>query len=53
MKIVTHYAPTPIPLRQFDWVAYQDGEEESMNYGYGATELEAINNFKQLMEDME
>lgn len=35
----------PIPDRRFDWCAFYDGDEESGNYGYGATEAEAIRDF--------
>lgn len=42
-RIVTHYINPPIPMRQFDWCAYVDGDEESQRYGYGRTEAEAIN----------
>lgn len=41
-KIVTSHVRPPIPIRQFDWCAFYDGEEEEGNYGYGATEQEAI-----------
>ena len=44
-KIVTSCQYPPIPWRQFDWVAHYDGEEEAGNYGYGATEAEAISDF--------
>lgn len=40
--IVTSHIYPPIPLRQFDWCAYRDGTAEDGNYGYGATEAEAI-----------
>lgn len=49
MKIVTVFYQPPIPLRQFDWVAYQDGEEESGVYGYGRTEREAIEALKDIL----
>ena len=39
--VVTYDFP-PIPIRAFDWVVYEDGQEEAMNYGYGATREEAI-----------
>lgn len=47
MKTITtsHVFP-PIPLRQFDWLAGYDGEEESQQYGWGRTEQEAIDNLK-------
>jgi hypothetical protein len=32
----------PIPTRAFDWCAYQDGREESGEYGRGATREAAI-----------
>ena len=41
-KIVTIFLNPPIPVRDFDWCAYYDGEEENGNYGYGSTEAEAI-----------
>ena len=41
-KIVTVNEFPPIPVRHFDWCAYWDGEEETGDYGYGATEQEAI-----------
>lgn len=45
-KIVTSFVYPPIPVRQFDWCAYRDGEEEAGGYGYGATEAEAIADLK-------
>lgn len=44
--IITRNICPPIPVRQFDWCAFYDGEEEAGNYGYGATEQEAIDDFK-------
>ena len=41
-KIVTHNICPPIPTRGHDWCAYFDGEEELGDYGYGATEAEAV-----------
>jgi len=41
-KIVTHNIFPPIPTRSHDWCAYFDGEEELGDYGYGATEAEAV-----------
>lgn len=41
-KIVTSRINPPIPIRDHDWCAYFDGDEESGCYGYGATEQEAI-----------
>jgi len=42
MKVVTSFINAPIPNRGFDWRAYYEGQEESGNYGYGATEEEAV-----------
>lgn len=41
-RIRTRNICPPIPLRQFDWCAWIDGEEERQEYGYGRTEAEAI-----------
>lgn len=42
--VVTCVCP-PIPIRQFDWRVYEDGREEAMDYGYGATREEAVADF--------
>lgn len=44
-KIVTTCICPPIPLRSNDWIAHYDGDEEAGQYGYGATEAEAIADF--------
>ncbi len=45
-KIVTDFWMKPIPVRQFDWCAYFDGDEPNdegqMRQGFGRTEAEAI-----------
>ena len=41
-KIITDYIFPPIPNREFDWVAFYDGEEERREYGYGKTDTEAV-----------
>lgn len=45
-KIVTDFWMKPIPIRQFDWAAYFDGDEPDddgrMPHGSGTTEAEAI-----------
>jgi hypothetical protein len=47
-KIVTSFMYPPIPIRAFDWCAWFDDEgAEAGRYGYGATEAEAILDFKQ------
>lgn len=45
-KIVTHCIYPPIPMRQFDWVAFYEDDEPNGNgwmaSGYGPTSKEAI-----------
>jgi hypothetical protein len=41
-EIITVFVHPPIPMRQFDWCAYYDGEEESGRRGWGLTEREAV-----------
>src|SRR5882724_2581783 len=41
-KLKTVFVYPPIPIRNRDWCAYEDGEEESRRYGWGRTEREAI-----------
>lgn len=50
-KIVTVHQYPPIPVRDFDWVAFHDGEEESGHYGWGKTEAEAIKDLQRLDEE--
>ena len=52
-RIITTLVYPPIPLRQFDWTAHRDGEEESGPTGFGATEGEAVADLMQLIEDMQ
>ena len=44
--IRTEYVYPPIPLRQYDWAAYEDDETRCpacrQTVGYGETELDAI-----------
>ena len=41
-KIVTSHDYPPIPIRDFDWCAYREGDEEEGPRGYGRTEAEAV-----------
>lgn len=50
-NIVTDFVYPPIPSRNFDWVAYIDGQEEEGFYGYGETEREAVNELLEMLED--
>lgn len=64
MKIVTHYDPKPIPVRDFDWTAnlegYDPGEpDEEGTYrggdplGFGSTEAEAVADLMAQLADRE
>ena len=56
MKIRTEHVFPPIPMRQFDWMAYDDdtycgcGECRCLT-GHGSTEQEAIADLMEQMED--
>lgn len=53
MKIKTHYDPPPIPVRTFDWSAYDDDTysgDEGQPLGRGRTEEEAIADLLQQIE---
>lgn len=39
--VITRHEPPPIPVNNYDWHAFIDGQEEGPT-GYGATELEAV-----------
>ncbi len=41
MKVIVSYYEPPIPIRNFDWLAYFDGREEGP-CGYGKTKMEAL-----------
>ncbi len=45
-RIKTSFWEKPMPVRQFDWIAWFDDDEPDDNgnmcIGYGATEAEAI-----------
>lgn len=52
-KIITTFINPPIPSRNYDWCAYYEADEESGNYGWGATKPEAIENFLEIMSEKE
>lgn len=45
-EIIVDFVYPPIPIREFDWFAYFDGDEPNddgdMMHGYGKTPLDAI-----------
>jgi len=49
VNVITDYVHPPIPVRQYDWQAWVDGDEEGPK-GWGVTEQEAINNLKRELE---
>jgi len=52
-KIITSYTNPAIPYRGADWVAFYDGEEERGEYGFGATEAEAIQDLRDMFPEGE
>jgi hypothetical protein len=48
IAIRTEHVYPPIPTRWHDWCAFYDGEEELGQYGWGATEQEAINDLRDM-----
>jgi hypothetical protein len=48
-EIRTENVCPPIPLRNFDWAAWIDGDEE-LGTGRGATKQEAINDLLDILE---
>ena len=50
--LVVEFEHPPIPIRSFDWAAWEDGREESGPYGRGATRDAAIADlFEQIEEE--
>jgi hypothetical protein len=46
--LVTDHVCPPIPSREYDWCAYQKGEEGSGRYGWGSNEELAVMNWHEL-----
>jgi hypothetical protein len=53
MKITTNFVYPPIPLRQFDWCAYDDDTYDGPGsiLGHGRTEAEAVADFREQWEE--
>lgn len=50
-NVVTKYEPKPIPNRNFDWTAHGDDYDgPGSPIGYGATEEEAVANYRQQLD---
>jgi hypothetical protein len=41
IEIITTHMYPPIPIRDYDWMSYRDGDEEGI-IGWGETKQEAI-----------
>ena len=52
-NIKTAYEPTPLPIRDFDWVAWDDnlGLEPGTPMGYGRTKEIALANLEDELAD--
>jgi len=50
-KIITDFVYPPIPIRNFDWIAYRDGDDEEGPHGYGATEEAAIAELMEMLDE--
>ncbi len=50
MNIKVEYDPKPIPLRQYDWEAW-DNDDENTPIGYGLTAKEAVEDLLQKIEE--
>lgn len=47
--IITVHTYPPIPIRDYDWCAYHDGDDEiASRYGWGKTEQEALADLRRL-----
>ena len=51
MKITTEHVYPPIPIRDFDWCAYEGDYDLGAIVGWGPTEEAAIADLKELLED--
>jgi hypothetical protein len=51
VKIKTSYTYPPIPSLQFDWCAWDDNHDEKGPFGWGKTELDAILDLKEQLEE--
>lgn len=49
--ICTEYVNPPIPSRIWDWVAYLEDADEGEPHGWGATEEEAIESLKEILDE--
>ena len=52
LVIKTEHTNPPIPVRNMDWRAWIDGEEEEGVYGNGPTEEDAIQDLRDQLDDI-
>lgn len=52
-KILTRFVAPPIPTRQYDWSALEEGYEPGRPIGYGETKADAIEDLKSQLDDRE
>lgn len=54
INIQTYYDPKPIPIRRFDWEAF---DSDTLDYdsvtGFGATKEEAVADLMERLDDIE
>lgn len=51
LEIKTQFVDFGLDEEEANWMAYIDDEKYFGKYGHGATEEEAINNLKEILED--
>jgi hypothetical protein len=49
--VQVQHDPPPVPLRNCDWCAWVDGQEEAQQYGYGATRADAVRALYERLEE--
>jgi len=52
-KIVVEHINPPIKIRQCDWCAWFDGDEEVGPWGYGENERAAIKDLMEVLQDQD
>lgn len=51
MKVETAWIKPPVHSNKYDWMAYIEGEEDSMPIGRGPTEAEALRDLAEQLAD--
>jgi hypothetical protein len=50
-NVKTEHVYPPIPIRKFDWCAFDDNYEPGLSIGWGPTEQAAIADLMEQLED--